>query len=165
MFRPVKISAKLLMSAPLWLALACDQNDIGFVPLDTLCAEYAEAVCDGRENCCGGGELTPDEAEMKREACEREARNACEGDVAGIVEESSLSYSGERAFRRLQEMRADLLECQPGYVLGRFFDGGLRQGQACERAVECASLVCESADDTSVCSASKPSALCEPTDK
>ncbi len=152
MFVSVNTLTKTLPA--LFFLFACNKSeDAGFVTLDTLCASYTEAVCDGRDNCC-------DEAD--RDVCDADVLAACKASQAELVGEKALSYSGEEAFRVLQDMRADLLTCTAPYGLGAFFEGGRKKDEPCARPAQCESLSCEKSGSRLVCSDASETSLCEP---
>jgi hypothetical protein len=122
-----------------WVALAvlgaCGSGDDSdaFLPLDEVCAAYAEDVCGAQEPCCDA----PADAD-----CVKRVRAACEPQRDRLTMEADLSYEGEHANRQRDALRAGLDDCRAPAPVASFFSGGAAQGAACERDAQCASFAC-----------------------
>jgi hypothetical protein len=136
--------------ALLFALAACGSGDDSdaFLPLNQVCAAYAEDVCAAKEPCCDA----PPDAD-----CEKRVRAACEPQREQLTKEGSLHYEGEHASRARDALRAALDDCRAPASVATFFSGAEKQGAACARDTQCATFACS--EDK--CAAAEAAPLCD----
>ena len=128
----------------------CGADTDPFVPLDKLCARYADEVCLGQSSCC----------ERPLDDCTKEWAATCSAARDGFAAETTRSYDSQRAAGIFGSMASELRDCQDPFPVARFFQGGLSDGESCERGPQCATGAC---GDDDRCEAESPIPLCGQT--
>ncbi|HEX5658266.1 MAG TPA: hypothetical protein VFX59_13785 [Polyangiales bacterium] len=133
----------------LFLVAACS-DDPPFQPIDTLCDELAEDICDARAGgCCAG---------VDPASCVQGELTRCEAELT-TLEAEPLQYDSRAAAAKRRAARTVLDSCGAPPALASFFTGGLVDGTACERDAQCSGGRCTV--DSRVCAPATPT-LCTP---
>jgi len=141
---------RLFMLGCVSLVLFGCKDEERFIPLEQLCGEISQEICDARGSCCS---LDP-------EACQLPEVERCTALLEQYVKEPTLRYDSVRAERQSSAASLVLDKCGAVPALASFFEGGAALGAPCERDSQCTTGSC--AGEPRVCVDPAPVLLCPP---